>query len=272
MTGEAPTPVSGLVDSHCHLDYLQKDGDLDEVLARANRAGVGAMVTICTKISEFQTVREIAERNNGVWCSVGVHPHEAEREAAVTTKGLVELAADPLVVGIGETGLDYFYEHSPRERQQESFHAHIAAARETGLPLIVHSRDADDDMIRILMDEYDKGPYPGVIHCFSSGAELAEKALQIGFYISLSGILTFKRADELRDVAANVPLDHLLVETDAPYLAPIPNRGKRNEPAFVVHTAETLAAVKGIDASTLAAATTENFYRLFNKAKPCTAP
>jgi TatD DNase family protein len=272
MTGETPTPPGGLVDSHCHLDYLQKDGDLDEVLARANRAGIGAMVTICTKISEFPTVREIAARNRGVWCSVGVHPHEAERETAVTVEGLVEMAVDPLVVGIGETGLDYFYEHSPRERQQESFRAHIVAARETGLPLIVHTRDADDDMVHILTDEYEKGPYPGVIHCFSSGPELAEKVLQMGFYISLSGILTFKRADALRDVAETVPLDRLLVETDAPYLAPIPNRGKRNEPAFVVHTAGALAVVKGIDASTLAAATTENFYRLFNKATPCPAP
>ena len=275
MTVEAPSPigvVAGLVDSHCHLDYLQKDGDLDAVLARANRAGIGAMVTICTKISEFPVVREIAAGHDGVWCSVGVHPHEAEKEAAVTTERLVDLARDPLVVGIGETGLDYFYEYSPRDRQQESFRAHIVAARETGLPLIVHSRDADDDMIRILSDEYEEGPYPGVIHCFSSGPELAEKVLKMNFYISLSGILTFKRADELREVAASVPLDRLLVETDAPYLAPIPNRGKRNEPAYVVHTAEALAAVKGIDEAMLAAATTENFYRLFNKATPHCTP
>jgi TatD DNase family protein len=267
MTGEGAVTGSGLVDSHCHLDYLQKDGDLDEALARANRAGIGAMVTICTKISEFQNVRGIAAQHDGVWCSVGVHPHEAAKET-VTTDKLVELARDSLVVGIGETGLDYFYEHSPRERQQDSFRAHIAAARETGLPLIVHSRDSDDDMIEILSDEYKLGAYPGVIHCFSSGPELAEKALELDFYISLSGILTFKRADELREVAARVPLNRLLVETDAPYLAPMPNRGKRNEPAYVVHTAETLANVKEIDAAALATATTDNFYRLFNKATP----
>jgi len=267
MAGEDAFSGNQLVDSHCHLDYLQKDGDLDEALARANRAGIGTMVTICTKISEFSVVRDIAATHDGVWCSVGVHPHGADKET-VTTGELVEFSRDPLVVGIGETGLDYFYEHSPRKRQQDNFRAHIAAARETGLPLIIHSRDADDDMIQILSDEYQNGTFTGVIHCFSSGPELAERALELDFYISLSGILTFKRADELREVAARVPLNRLLVETDAPYLAPMPNRGKRNEPAYVVHTAETLAKVKGIDAAELATATTNNFYRLFNKATP----
>jgi TatD DNase family protein len=266
----APIPVfpGGLVDSHCHLDYLARDGDLDEAVARAKRAGVGAMLTICTKISAFPEVREIASRYENIWCSVGVHPHDADNEAGVTTQQLVELAQDPLVVGIGETGLDYFYEHSPRLRQQESFRAHIAASRELALPLIVHSRDADDDMIEILSEEYENGAYPAVIHCFSSGPELAEKALGMGFYLSLSGILTFKQADELRDIAEKTPLDRLLVETDAPYLAPIPRRGKRNEPAYVVHTAELLATLKGLEGGALASATTDNFYRLFNKATP----
>ncbi len=254
-----------LVDSHCHLDYLARDGDLDDVVARARRAGVGRMLTICTRVSEFETIRGIAARYDDVWCSVGIHPHEAATEPAVTAEKLVSLARDPLVAGIGETGLDYFYEHSPREQQQASFRAHIAASRETGLPLIVHTRDADDDTAAILEDEYARGPFPGVIHCYSTGRELAERALAIGFYISLSGILTFKKAEALRETATILPLDRLLVETDAPYLAPVPNRGKRNEPAYVVHTAATLAELRGVLVTEIETSTTDNFFRLFNR-------
>jgi len=255
-----------LVDSHCHLDYLQKDEDLDEVVGRARRAGVSTLVTICTKLSEFARVRAIAERFDGVYCSVGVHPHEAEQEGQEDPARLIELSTDPKVVGIGETGLDFYYEHSPRAAQEQSFRAHIAAARETGLPLIVHARDADDDTVRVLRQEYAEGPFSGVIHCFTAGPALAEAALEIGFYISIAGILTFNKADELRATIGQVPLDRLLVETDAPYLAPVPKRGKRNEPAFVVHTAEKLAEIKGIEAPALAVATTGNFHRLFSKA------
>ncbi|MGP1253145.1 MAG: TatD family hydrolase [Kiloniellales bacterium] len=255
-----------LVDSHCHLDYLQKDGDLEEVVARARRAGVMRMVTICTKLSEFEQVKAIAARYDDVACSVGVHPHEAGAEGIETPDPLIERAQDPLVVGIGETGLDYFYEHSPREAQAVSFRAHIQAARSTGLPLIVHARDADDDTVTLLREEHaEHGPFPGVIHCFTAGPGLARAALELGLYISLAGIVTFKKAEELRQTVAEVPLDRLLVETDSPYLAPTPNRGKRNEPAFVVHTAAKLAEIKGVSAEELAAATSENFFRLFDK-------
>ena len=252
-----------LVDSHCHLDYLARDGDLDEVVARARRAGVGRMLTICTKVTEFESVRGIAARYDDVWCTVGIHPHEAEAEPAVTAARLTALARDPRVAGIGETGLDYFYEHSPRAEQQASFRAHIAAARETGLPLIVHTRDADEDTAAILEAEYGQGPFTGVIHCFSTGRELAERAVALGLYISLSGILTFKNAEALRATAAALPLDRLLVETDAPYLAPAPNRGKRNEPAFVVHTAAALAGLRSVGVNEIETVTTDNFFRLF---------
>lgn len=254
-----------LVDSHCHLDYLARDGDLDEVVARARRAGIGRMLTICTKVTEFDTIRGIAGKYDDVWCTVGIHPHEAEAEPAVTTEKLVDLASDPMVAGIGETGLDYFYEHSPREQQQASFRAHIAASRETGLPIIVHTRDADDDTADILEDEYAKGPFPGVIHCYSTGRTLAERALAIGFYISLSGIVTFKKAEALRETAAILPMDRLLVETDAPYLAPVPNRGKRNEPSYVVHTAAALAELRGVSVNEIETSTTDNFFNLFNR-------
>ena len=253
------------VDSHCHLDYHERDGDLDEVVARAGRAGVGTLVTICTKMENFETVCGIAERYPNIWCSLGIHPHEAGNEAVPTVDQLVALAEHPKVVGIGETGLDYFYERSPRDAQQAGLRVHIEAARETGLPLIVHARDADDDMIEILEEGYRQGPYPGLIHCFTSGPELAEKAIEIGFSISFSGIVTFKNAEDLRSVAKSVPLDRILIETDAPYLAPVPNRGKRNEPAYVVHVAETLAQIRCIDAAEIAAATTENFHRLFSR-------
>ena len=255
-----------LVDSHCHLDYLARDGDLDAVIARARDAGVGAMITICTKLSEFELVRGIAAGHPDVWCSLGVHPHEAEGEGQRTADRLIALAAHDEVVGIGETGLDYYYEHSPREAQQQSFRAHIAAARETGLPLIVHSRDADDDTVAILQEAYAEGPFSGVIHCFTAGPGLARAALDIGFYISVAGIVTFKKADALRAVIADVPLDRLLIETDAPYLAPVPMRGKRNEPAFVGHTAAALASLKQVPVAEIARITTDNVFRLFSKA------
>lgn len=261
-----------LVDSHCHLDYLEKDGDLEEVVGRARRAGVGRMVTICTKLSEFERVKDIAARYDDVSCSVGVHPHEAGAEGVEGPEKLIELAGDPLVVGIGETGLDYFYEHSPRAAQAVSFRAHIQAARSTGLPLIVHARDADDDTVALLREEHDEGgPFPGVIHCFTAGPGLARAALDLGLYISLAGIVTFKKADELRETVSEVPLERLLIETDSPYLAPMPNRGKRNEPAFVVHTAAKLAEIKSVSVEQLAATTSENFFRLFSKVERPTA-
>lgn len=256
-----------LVDSHCHLDYLARDGDLDAVLARAEAAGVGEMLTISTTMSGFPAVREIAERRDGLWCSVGVHPHEAGPEGQSDPEWLIELAAHPKVVGIGETGLDYHYEHSPRADQQVSFRAHIAAARETGLPVIVHSREADEDTAAILREEMAEGAFSGLIHCFSTGRGLAEAALELGLSISIAGIVTFKKAEALRDVAAMVPPERLLVETDAPYLAPEPKRGKRNEPAFVAHTAARLAALKDMTPADLAETTTANFFRLFTKAQ-----
>ncbi|WP_339829254.1 TatD family hydrolase [uncultured Parvibaculum sp.] len=257
-----------LIDSHCHLDFPDFGPEVEDVVARAHAAGVGLMVTISTKVSEFERVRAVAERFPHVFCTVGIHPHEAASEPETDTATLIEMARHPKVVGIGETGLDYYYEHSPRAAQQRSFRAHIAAARETGLPLVVHTRDADDDMAEILVEETGKGAFPGLLHCFSSGPQLAEKAIELGLYISLSGILTFKTADELRATAAKVPMERLLVETDAPYLAPVPKRGKRNEPAFVVHTAAKLAEVKGVTAAELAEATTANFLRLFSRVPP----
>ncbi|UCH73026.1 MAG: TatD family hydrolase [Rhodospirillales bacterium] len=255
-----------VVDSHCHLDFPTFADDLDDVVARARGASVATMVTICTHLSRFQQVRAIAGRFEDIWCTVGVHPHEADAEGqAATPERLVELAADPLVVGIGETGLDYYYEHSARGAQRDSFRAHIAAARESGLPLIVHTRDADDDTVAILIEEHRNGPFTGVIHCFSTSRYLAEKAMEIGFYISLSGITTFKAAADLREIVQELPLDRLLLETDAPYLAPVPKRGKRNEPAFVIHTCAAVAALMGVDVAELAEATSDNFFRLFSK-------
>lgn len=255
-----------LVDSHCHLDFPDFADELDAVVERARAAGVGRMVTIGTRLSQFDRVLNVAERFADVSCTVGVHPHEAANEAGEDTARLVALAKHPKVVGIGETGLDYFYEHSPRGRQAASFRAHIAAARETQLPLIVHARDADRDMAEILAEEMGKGRFTGVLHCFSSSRQLAEKAVELGLYISLSGIVTFKKAEELRETAKAVPLDLLLVETDAPYLAPVPVRGKRNEPAFVAHTAARVAELRGMDTAAFVAATGANFFRLFAKA------
>lgn len=256
-----------LVDSHCHLDFPDFAEGLDEVVERARRAGVGRMVTIGTYVSRFDAVLRVAEAYDDVLCTVGVHPHNAAEEAAGSPVArLVELAAHPKVVGIGETGLDYFYDKSPRDAQQDSFRRHIRACLETGLPLIVHTRDADADIMSILREEASGAGLRGLMHCFSSSAQLADEALDFGFYISLSGIITFKNTEALRATARRVPLDRLLVETDAPYLAPVPKRGKRNEPAFVVHTAAALAALLEIDPAELAARTTANFFRLFDRA------
>jgi len=256
-----------LVDSHCHLDFPEFADDFAGVMSRAQEAGVGLMLTICTHLSRFPRVLALAERYDNVYCTVGIHPHEAASETPVTAEHLVELAQHPKVVGFGETGLDYFYEHSPRERQIESFRAHIEAARRTQLPIVIHTRDADEDMIAILAAETEKGPFPGLVHCFSSSRELGEKAVQLGLYISLSGIITFKKSEELRAIATDLPLERLLVETDAPFLAPVPHRGKRCEPAFVAQTAAQLAELKGVAPSELARRTSENFFALFTKVK-----
>ena len=257
-----------LVDSHCHLDYLPEGPERADTIARARRAGVGAMLTISTKITEFPAVRAIAETEPDVWCSVGIHPHEAAAEPETSAEALASLARHPRVIGIGETGLDYYYEHSPRDRQASVFRAHTEAARISGLPLIIHTRDADSETAEILADEADKGLLSGVIHCFSTGRQLAEKAIELGFMISLSGIITFKNAEPLRQIVRDLPLDRILVETDAPYLAPVPKRGKPNEPAFLAHTAAEAARLKGVSLEELAEATTANFYRLFAKARP----
>jgi TatD DNase family protein len=255
-----------LVDSHCHLDFKDFAGELEAVVGRARAAGVGGFLTICTRLTEFERVCAIAERFDDVWCSVGIHPHEAESEPDAAAARLVELARHPKVVGIGEAGLDFYYDHSPRERQKEVFRRHIEAARLSGLPLIVHSRDADEETVALLREGASKGGLTGVIHCFSSTAVLAEGALALGFHISLSGIVTFRKAEGLRAIARDIPADRLLVETDSPYLAPVPHRGKRNEPAFVVHTAAQVAALRGEAPAAFARQTTENFHRLFARA------
>jgi TatD DNase family protein len=254
-----------LVDSHCHLDFPDFAEDLEGVVARANAAGVGLMVTISTRVRRFEAYRALAERFEPVFCTVGTHPHQADEETDVTADELIALSAHPKVVGIGEAGLDFFYSHGSPDAQEAGLRTHIAAARATGLPLVIHSRDADEVMAAVLEDETARGAFPFVMHCFSSGRGLMERAVALGGYISLSGILTFKRSDDLRAIAADVPMDRLLVETDAPYLAPQKWRSKRNEPAYVAHTAEVLAQVKGVDAATIATVTTANFGRLFSK-------
>lgn len=256
-----------LVDSHCHLDFPDFAADRADILARAKNAGVGVMVTIGTRLSRFAEVRALAESDPAIWCSVGVHPHEAEKEGVGDPAPLLAAAAHPKVVGIGETGLDYYYKHSAPEAQAKSFRAHIAAARQSGLPLIVHARDADVDTIRILAEEHRAGAFPGLIHCFTASRELAEHAVALGLYVSFSGILTFKNARDVQETAKALPLERILVETDAPYLAPMPNRGKRNEPAFVAHTAAFLAKLRGETPERIAAATSENFFRLFAKVR-----
>lgn len=256
-----------LVDSHCHLNYEGLREDVPGVLARARAAGVSRFLNISTKEREWPEVVGLAEREADVFATVGIHPHEAETHPDVDTAKLVAAANHPKVVGIGETGLDYFYDHSPREQQQTAFRAHIAACRETGLPLIVHTRDAEEDTARILREEMEKGPYTGVIHCFTASQQFAEIALDLGFYISISGIVTFKNAKDLQETVKTIPQDRLLVETDSPFLAPVPKRGKPCEPAFVTHTAAFVANLRGQTAEDLAQSTTENFLRLFSKVR-----
>jgi TatD DNase family protein len=256
-----------LVDSHCHLDFPDFKDELDAVMERATDAGVGTILTICTHLSRFDRVVVLAERFDNVFCTVGVHPHEAAREPRVTAEDLARMADHPKVVGFGETGLDYYYEHSPRAEQQQSFRTHIAAARIAGLPVVVHTRDAEADTARILDEEQKKGPFTGVLHCFSSTRKLAENAIEMGFYISFSGVVTFKKADDLRATAAALPIDRVLVETDAPYLAPVPKRGRRNEPAYVAYTANEVARVRAMNTEDFAEATTDNFFQLFAKAR-----
>ena len=254
-----------LIDSHCHLNYKGLIEDQKNVLERSRAAGVDLMLNIATRESEWDAVLGTAAREPDVWATVGIHPHEADEHPHVDTAKLVARASHPRVVGIGETGLDYYYDHSDRERQQHSFRAHIAACRETGLPLIVHTRDAEDDTIRIMRDEMEQGPYSGVIHCFTASGAFADAAMALGFYISISGIVTFKSARDLQETAARLPLDRLLVETDSPFLAPVPHRGKPCEPAYVADTARFLAALRGESVEQLAAATSANFRTLFSK-------
>ncbi|MCD7061008.1 TatD family hydrolase [Pelagibacterium xiamenense] len=256
-----------LVDSHCHLDFDVLSADLDGVLARAADNGVGAMVTISTRIRRFDAIKAIAGAHENVWCSIGTHPHNAHEELDVTASDIVALSKHPKCVAIGEAGLDYHYDSSPRDAQAEGFRNHIAASRETGLPLVIHARSADEDMAAILEEETGKGAFPFVLHCFSSGVELARRGLALGGYVSFSGIVTFKNAAEIQEVARFVPEDRFLVETDAPYLAPVPHRGKTNEPGYVRHTAEKVAELRGTTLEAVAEQSTANFLRLFNKVR-----
>jgi TatD DNase family protein len=256
-----------LVDSHCHLNFPDFKDQVTDVINRAVANDVAYMQTICTKISEFAAVLAIAEQYNNVWCSVGVHPNNVENEPLVTAAELTKLANNPKVIGLGETGLDYYYERSPREKQKLSFIEHIKTSQSTGLPVIVHTRAADEDTIEILREQYAKAKFPALIHCFSTGAKLAHAAIELGMYISISGIVTFKKAEELQSIVKDLPLSSILVETDAPYLAPMPYRGKTNEPAYTRNTAQFIADLKGISYEEVARVTTENFFKLFGKAK-----
>ena len=257
-----------LVDHHCHLDFEQLAADREGLLARAKAAGVGIMVTISTRVRQLPTLLDICAAHDNIYCSVGTHPHNADEERGIPADELVRLAEHPKVVAIGEAGLDYFYKKGSPEAQAEGFRAHIEAARHTGLPLEIHTRDADADTIAILEEAHaEGGPFPAILHCYTGGPELAARAVELGLYVSFTGVLTFKKNEALREIARNVPLDRLLVETDAPYLAPEPFRGKTNEPAYVAHTAATLAKVKGVSDEEIARATTDNFFRLFRKVK-----
>jgi TatD DNase family protein len=254
-----------LIDSHCHLDFPDFAQELDAVVARARAAGVGRIVTISTRVRELPQLLAIADRYADVFCSVGTHPHHAHEEPDVTAADLAAHARHPKVVAIGEAGLDYHYDNSPREAQERGFRAHIAAARATGLPLVIHAREADADVARILEEETGKGVFPAVLHCFTGGRDLAMRAIALGHFISFTGILTFRNSGALREIAAALPADRILVETDAPYLAPASRRGKRNEPAYVAETAAVLADARGVAVEEMAQQTTENFFRLFGK-------
>ena len=255
------------VDSHCHLDFSVFTDDLDSVIARAGEAGVKHMLSICTHVSRFDQVLAIARRYDNIFCTVGIHPHNAQDEPQITPKELMHLAENNKVIGFGETGLDFHYDKSPHDTQKKQFMSHIEASRETGLPLIIHTRNADSSMAKILREETAKGKFSGLLHCFSSSRELAETAINLGLYLSISGIVTFNNAGELRDIVRETPLDRLLIETDAPYLAPVPMRGKVNEPAFTRYTAEKVAEIKGLSIEEIATVTTDNFFTLFREAK-----
>ena len=256
-----------LVDSHCHLNYEGLIDRQPEVLAAARDRGVSAMLNISTRESEWDAVVATATREADVWASIGIHPHEADAHPDMDRAKLVARADNPRVIALGESGLDYYYDHSDRDQQKRGFRAHIAAARDTGLPLIIHTREAEDDSFAILNEEMGKGAFPALIHCFTASADFAQKVLDLGLYISISGIVTFKNAKELKAVAATVPADRLLVETDSPFLAPVPHRGKPCEPAFVVDTANYVAELRGVSLESLAETTSDNFYRLFSKAQ-----
>lgn len=256
------------VDSHCHLNYPGLVEDQAGVISRARAAGVTAMLSISTRASEWDDVIRLAENEADIWATVGVHPHEADSHPDIETSRLVAAAVHPRVVGIGETGLDFYYDKSDRDRQRASFRRHISAARQTGLPIVVHTRDAEADTLAILGDELGKGPFAGVIHCFTASAAFGRAALDLGFYISLSGIVTFKNATDLAVFAEEIPEDRLLVETDSPFLAPVPKRGRTCEPAYVAYTAAFVAERRGVSYEALDAATTANFFRLFSKARP----
>jgi TatD DNase family protein len=261
-----------LVDSHCHLDFPDFAEDLDGIVARAEAAGVGKLVTISTRVRRLPALLAIAERFPNVYCSVGTHPHNADEEDGISADELIELTKHPKVIGLGEAGLDNFYEHGSSGAQERGFRAHIAAARATGLPLVIHTREADEQCGAILADEMAKGAFKAVLHCYTGGRELAMKAIGMGLSISFTGIITFKKSQELRDLAAELPADRIMVETDAPYLAPGKWRGKRNEPSYVVETAKVLAETRGVSLEELSRQTTENFFRLFSKVPAVNAP
>jgi TatD DNase family protein len=254
-----------LIDTHCHLDFPEIAADMAGVLARAQAAGVGRMVTISTRVKKYDVYRALAEQNDNVWFTVGTHPHQAHEEPDVTVADLVALASHPRCIGIGEAGLDYHYDKSPRDVAARVFRTHIAAARQTGLPLVIHSRDADADMAAILRDEMGMGRFNALLHCFTSSRELAETAIELGLYVSFSGVLTFKNSQGLRDIAADMPMDRVLVETDAPFLAPTPHRGKPNQPAWVAETNKVLGDTKGLTSEEIASKTTSNALRIFDK-------
>ena len=256
-----------LVDSHCHLDFPDFSDDLEDILFRAKKAGINQMVTICTRVTTFGRVLEIANRYDNIYCSVGVHPHNCNTEPKVNTDELIKLASNRKVIGLGESGLDFHRSNSSKDIQKSQFLEHIRASQETGLPLIVHTRDADEEMAKILKEETRKSSFSGILHCFSSSRKLATTALDLGFYISISGIVTFKNAIELREIVQEIPLEKLLVETDSPYLAPVPLRGRRNEPSFTIYTAKKISEIKKISLEEVASATTNNFFELFTKAR-----
>lgn len=256
-----------IIDSHCHLDFEEFTADFNNVLMNAKNQNITGMQTICTKISEYHKILNIADQYDNIWCSIGTHPHYAEDEVNISKEEIIEICKNKNVIGVGETGLDYYYQNSDKDIQIKSFYKHIAVSRETNLPLIIHARDADEDIINILIDEYKKEKFTGVIHCFTASQELADAALSIGFYISFSGILTFKNAENIRKSCKTIPLDKILVETDAPFLAPIPHRGKRNEPAYITETIKKISDIKNVSLEDTIKITTSNFFKLFNKAK-----